>query len=779
MADSENTFPSRRRRKAASDKPVSGKPGASGAAKPTAKPAAKQPAKATPRNSAKPVAKPMAKPAGKGASKATGRPRRKSVNEAVPVPQRQQQTPKKSWGRRIAWGTLWATLLGIILLGVIFIASFYMINIPPVDEAVKAQRSVVYYADGQSEVGSLSRVDRKIIDTSTLPPYVGQAVVASEDRTFFENNGVDVKGIVRAFFNNLTGGQRQGASTLTQQYVENYYTGERSGYVGKYREAILAIKINQVQTKQEILNNYLNTIYFGRSAYGIEAAAHAYFEKDAKDLTLSEAAMLAGIIPAPSSWDPAKNPDKALARWQRVLRLMAEDGYITKEQAEEAQFPQVSERSTFVARAGNSGYLLDQVLAEAVEKTGIAESQLKNGGYRLVSTVDQQKQKQMEQVAADLPADASPNLRVAMVSVDNKSGAIVAEVGGRDYGQSQRNTVTQDTLHPGSTFKAFTLLAALEDGVSLYDRFNGNSPASFKSAPDWHPQNFGNISYGYVTLRKSVANSINTSFLHLNEQIGPEKTVQMATRLGVPKDAAGLDNGIGNVLGSASVHPLDMVNAYTVIANYGVKNDAYMLAEVRDVNDQIVYTAPAPKTQTVVDPELTKQALVAMQDVFEYGTAQGVSLPGWQPAGKSGSTNEFKSALFIGMVPQFTTFAGLYQVGEDGSEQSITPFGGYDEILGGNVPAHMWESYMKAALDSVEPAAWEKPNKKAREAATVSPEPVPSTEPAQPQQPAEPAQPKQPEEPKEPEQPSQPAEPAKPVKPSEPVAPTPGAPTKP
>ena len=630
----------------------------------------------------------------------------KSAKEA-----KRKARSERSLAKRIGWWLLWLFLAGVITVGLVFIISFYMIRIPSVDDAVRDQRSVVYYADGSTELGSLSHVNRQIIDTSKLPKYIGQAVVASEDRTFFENNGVDLKGIARAFWNNVRGGRRQGASTLTQQYVENYYTGDRSGYVGKYREAILALKINQTQSKDEILNNYLNTIYFGRSSYGIQAAAKSYFNKDAKDLTLSEAAMIAGIIPAPSSWDPAKNPEKAKQRFERVIRLMREDGWITDQQANDAKFPEFSKDWGFVQRAGNSGYLLDHVTAEAAKELGISEAAVKNGGYRITATFQKERQDQMRQVVDSKRQGASSLLRVGMVSVNNQTGEVLAEYAGSDYGKSQRSTVTQDVLHPGSTFKPFTLMAALADGKKLTTRYSGSSPAHFPGKGDWAPTNFGHISYGTVTLRKATALSINTAFLRANLDIGPAKTKQMAVKLGIPADSVGLNDDITNTLGVSSVHLWDLAQAYTNVANYGKRKPIHVVREIRDAQNKVVYTAGKPGG-LLVDENVVKQALVAMGDVVSYGSGEDAALRGWRAAGKTGTSNDNKSAVFVGMVPQVTTVVGMFQPAENGSEMSITPFGGFDSITGGTVPVAMWHDYMQLALADLTPARFERPGAK-------------------------------------------------------------------
>ncbi|OKL50573.1 transglycosylase domain-containing protein [Boudabousia marimammalium] len=644
--------------------------------------------------------------------------------------------PKRPWWKRTLIWLAWIILAGIILGAIFFMISYLVIKVPPVDDAVRLQRTAVTYDDGTTEIGSLSEIDRTIIDPAILPEYVGKAVVASEDRSFYENSGIDLKGIARAFWNNIRGNPRQGGSTLTQQYVENYYKGSTAGYTGKYREVILALKINQSQSKEEILGNYLNTIYFGRRAYGIEAASQAYFGKSAKDLTISESALLSGIIPAPSAWDPAKNREKAEQRWTRVINLMAEDGYITQAQKNEAKFPEFLEKSPLSRRSGNSGYILDQVTAELKEKAGMNASDLAASGYTIVTTLNQPRMEAMEQTIKEMPA-GSPNLRVGMISVDNKTGSIIAEYAGADYNKSQRNTVTEDILQAGSTFKPFTLLAAYESGeYNNRTIVDGSSPASFPGG--YRPSNYGGVSYGKVPLRRALALSMNTAFLRVNDKIGPDKTKEMAIRLGIPRDTLGLDDNLSNSLGSASPHLINLAQAFATIGNYGKQVDVHLVREVRSPNGEIVYTEPTAGEQ-VVEANLAKHALDAMQDVVKRsGSAGGAMIRGYQIAGKTGTSSDNKSALFVGIIPQWTTVIGLYQVGADGSSESLSPIGNFREITGGSIPAITWRQYMVRALNGIEAEKFEKPERMENEISEKShteeaiPYETPETDPAAP-----------------------------------------------
>ena len=289
-------------------------------------------------------------------------------------------------------------ILGLIGAGLVagiglFAYLYITTEIPQPEKVAMAENTTVYYNDGVTELGTFSKQNRTIIQCNALPKYVGNAIVASENRTFYEDNGIDIRGIARALVNNLTKGTRQGGSTITQQYAERYYLGETTSYKGKIREAILALKIAQTQDKDEVLCNYMNTIYLGRGAYGIQAAAKAYFNKNAQDLTLNEAAMLAGIIPSPSNWDPAVNQKKAESRFKRVINIMREDGYITGKEAKEAQMPATSQNTQLQdVYKGPNGYLLQMVRSELVQAKAFTTDDLDTGGYKIITTIDKSKQ---------------------------------------------------------------------------------------------------------------------------------------------------------------------------------------------------------------------------------------------------------------------------------------------------------------------------------------------------------------------------------------------------
>lgn len=607
--------------------------------------------------------------------------------------------PQRKWPKRLGVGLL-CTFLGLIIVGVAgFAIAYATIRVPEPGEFALAQKTTVYYADGKTEMGTFAEMNRTIIDTSQIPDYVGQAVVSSEDRTFFTNSGIDLKGIARAFINNITGGDLQGASTLLQQYVERYYLDTTTGYLGKAKEAILALKINKQQSKAEILDNYLNTIYFGRGSYGIEEAAKNYFGVHAKQLNVSQAAMLAGIIPAPSAWDPAQNMNMAQQRWERVRKRMVEDGWISSDDAKKMKFPDTIKGVKNESMKGTNGYLMQQVRSELASQAGISAEQVDSGGYKIISTIDQNKQKAAVDAVNALPEGASPNLHVALSSVNPENGEIYALYGGKDYQKIQRNAATQDIAMAGSTFKPFGLVAYAAEGGSLHDRYSGNSPLTLPDGTTVH--NYANQSYGTVDMVRATALSINTAFIQMNQSMGAAKTRDAAIKLGIPEKTQDLDENLGNILGSSAPHNIDLTRAYSTIAAGGQRTTPHIVREVTDTAGNTLYRGSTAKEEVFKAEDMSK-VLPGLKAAAQWGSADKARNLGRPVAGKTGSSEENKSAQFAGFIPQMATVVTMYQEGDNGSVQSITPFGGYGEITGATIPGDLWLKYMAAATDGME-----------------------------------------------------------------------------
>lgn len=610
--------------------------------------------------------------------------------------------PREGLGPIRRWIPSWRFFLGtffaLTALGIGALAGLYVTtNIPEVDDFALAQTTKVYYSDGATELGSFSELNRSSVSLADVSEHLQHAVIASEDSSFYENSGVDLRGIARALWNNIQGKPTQGGSTLTQQYVERYYTGTTTSLFGKLKEAILALKIDSQQSKETILENYLNTIYFGRGAYGIEAAAQAYFGVPAKDLTLSQSATLAGIIPAPSAWDPAVSPERAEQRFERVIARMVSERWITQEEADTASFPEVLEPSKDNAYAGTDGYLLAAARNELVDN-GFTEEELATGGYRIVTTIDAAKQQAAVEAVANLPQDKPDNYYVGLISVDPRNGEIYAMYGGKDYLERQRNSALQDRAQAGSTFKAFAVAAAMDAGISPLERYD--SPATYTIAnPGGTDLTFNNVdgrSYYSVPLTNMTAQSLNTGFIKLNEEIGPNKTRDMAVKLGLPEDTPGLDNGVGNVLGSASPRAVDMATAFSTIANGGEKTTPHIVREVFQGENRI-YTGNTVGERAISE-ETAQLSTYVLENTLKYGgTAANAALPGREAAGKTGTSTGPKSAWFAAYVPQMVTVVNMYAVGEDGSEAVLEPFGGVYQVAGGDFPAQVWHDYMATA----------------------------------------------------------------------------------
>lgn len=616
------------------------------------------------------------------------------------------------------WLPSWRLILGAFatvgLLGVLVVVVWYSrVTVPTPSDFAEYQTTTVYFSDGTTPMGTFAEQNRTIVAGETIPEHVKQAVVAAEDRTFYENPGINPAGIARALYLNVTGKDQQGGSSITQQYAERYYSDETiSDIRGKIEEAMLAVKLARVQDKDQILANYLNTIYFGRDSYGIEAAARAYFGVGVAELDVSQGALLAGLIPSPNNFDPRISLEQAERRWDYVLDGMVITGALSQAERDAQVFPQAIEFAPADVYAGPNGYLLDMVRRELVA-AGFPEAELGQRGYRITTTIDPGLQQMAVESVAAVPADHSPNLRIGVVTLEPGNGAIRALYGGPDYLTIARNAVTQDGAQAGSTFKPFALVAYLEAGNSLRSRFNGNSNVVIDGYSTDPLKNFGRgngQSFGEIDVVKATANSVNTVYAQMNVEVGFDATLDAATRAGVcaswaqnEEDCSLFDTQhvFANVLGTSSPHPLDMAQAFNTFANKGVRTEPYIVQTVTDADGGVAYES-SQNPERAFAADVMADTTYALSQVVEQGTAQGAQDIGYPVAGKTGTSSDNKSAWFIGYTAQLTTAVAMYQVGTDDAgkaiAESITPFAGYSQITGGSAPLDLWTAYMTRAM---------------------------------------------------------------------------------
>lgn len=599
---------------------------------------------------------------------------------------------------------LWMIILFTLFIAIgllLFAYLYYTTEIPQPYKIAMADKTKVFYSDGKTEIGSFAEQNREIINCSILPKYVGNAIVASENRSFYRDNGIDFKGIGRALIHNVTKRKRWGGSTITQQYAERYYLGETKTYIGKLHEAILALKISQTQDKSTVLCNYMNTIYLGRGAYGIQAASKAYFGVDAKDLTLAQSALLAGIIPAPSSWDPAVGNEEARLRFNRVLKIMEKDGYITSKEREKTKFPKTLNQKSQNIYAGPNGYILHMVREELTKSKAFSKEDLDTGGYRIITTIDKNKQNLMFKVASPsqtMRKILPQGIQVGSISINPKNGSIISIYAGDDYVKKPLNNVTQALYEPGSTMKPFALMGAIQAGMNLNTLFNGDSPIKFDGIKD-PVKNFSNISYGNIDMYQATAKSVNTPYMALQQKLGRRVIAQTAVAAGLsPKRVTG-ENPF-TVLGNDNVHVSEIAQAYSTFANKGNRPDLHIVSRVKNSENRDVYSTPITLKQ-VFSPNNAALASKAMLGTVDHGTATEVKKLGRPMAGKSGTANDQTAVSFIGFAPNVVTVFALWYPDCNGNPQVIPTFRGGFGLSGSSLPVHLFTLYMRNALKDV------------------------------------------------------------------------------
>lgn len=512
-----------------------------------------------------------------------------------------------------------------------------------------------------------------------MSPYIPQAVIAIEDRRFYSHFGVDLIGIVRAMVENLLAGHLvQGGSTITQQLAKNLFLEPDRTLERKVQEVLLALWLEQKHTKNQILEMYLNRMYFGSGAYGVEAASRRYFNKPASKVTLAEAALLAGLLKAPSRLSPARDPRAAEARAQTVLAAMREQGMINDRELASA----ISAPATRAASywTGSEHYVADRVMEELPELVGEVSADIV-----VETTIDLDLQKVAERTIRHLIDQHRKKLDVsqgALVAIDG-AGAVRALVGGYDYAHSQFDRALEARRQPGSAFKPFVFMAAMEDGRTP-DSLRNDAPVRIGK---WMPENYGDKYYGRVTLQEALAKSLNSVAAQLVMEVGPKAVVEVAHRMGIESD---LKANASIALGTSEVTPIELTAAFVPFANGGYRPEIHFIRRITTTSGKVLYHTPHGSLPRVVNPRVLGMMNAMMKDTLKYGTGRKADF-GWPAAGKTGTSQNFRDAWFVGYTANLVT--GVWFGNDDGH-----PMKG---VTGGSLPAVAWHDFMAAAHKGV------------------------------------------------------------------------------
>ncbi|WP_188408023.1 transglycosylase domain-containing protein [Agaricicola taiwanensis] len=581
-------------------------------------------------------------------------------------------------GRIFRFGMTVAVLGGIALAGLLV---YEIGKLPPIHELAVPKRppSMTMIAPNTMVLATRGET-AGFVGIEEMPPDLPNAVIAIEDRRFRSHWGFDPKGILRAAVENFrAGGFVQGGSTLTQQLAKNIFLTPDRSLERKFQELILAGWLEMSFTKDEILEMYLNRVYFGAGAHGVEAAARRFFGKSARNVSLAEAAILAGLVQAPSRLAPTKNPDAANARAKLVLAAMADAGFITQQEAQQA-FAAPS-AVTPPPPQDSTGYVADWVASEVDRLIGPYENDI-----FVDVTVDPTMQKFAEQALVEGLEKRGKELGVsqgALVAL-SPDGAVQALVGGRSYAESSFNRAIQARRQPGSSFKPFVYLAALETGLTPFD-VRLDAPVRYGN---WSPENSNKKYHGNVTLTQALAFSLNTVAVRLAVEVGPQNVANLAAELGIHSK---LTPNASLALGTSEVTPLEMATAYTPFANGGARVEPYVVTRITDAEGKVIYERQAPPRVDVIAPEYVGMMNSMLRETLRVGTASKAELPGWDAAGKTGTSQDYRDAWFVGYTTNMVTAVWL---GNDDNSPT-------KRASGSNLPVTVWSSFMQRALEGV------------------------------------------------------------------------------
>jgi penicillin-binding protein 1A len=610
---------------------------------------------------------------------------------------------KRPAGSRRPWWKRW--WVGLLVVPLVLVAAmglllfFLVFSRVPLPDDIAAQTSIVYDVNGDEVSGLAAELSREDRDLQEIPEHVREAVMGAEDRGFYDHRGISARGIARALFTNVRAGDiEQGGSTVTQQYVKNAEAGTEQTYTRKVREAALSIKLEQAYSKDEILEFYLNTVYWGRGAYGIEAAAQAYFDVPVEDLDVNEAATLAGMLAAPEAMDPTENPNRADQRRRYTLAGMHEAGWLTATERDElidAGLPEVTERQRL--DHGPNSWYLDAVRWELSRISELDDGELFRG-LAIHTELDPRLQELAQEAATKAVAEG-PTDSAAIVSVHPDSGGVRALVGGPDITQNEYNVALRAARQSGSTFKAFTLQAYLEAGHSPERRFP--APAQLE-VDDYTANNYGGSAYGEQSVRQATATSTNTVYVQMQEEVGREQVIDASRRAGLPVDTSEAVYPTTNrprdwrvepfaslTLGSREYSPLELASAFGTYAAEGLHVTPHLITRVESPDGTVLWE-PRIREERDVPLNVSRAVTDVLRGVVQSGTGTAADI-GRPSAGKTGTTTNQRDAWYVGYVPQLSTAVWLGNLDEEEEIEGTA--------TGGGLAAPVWGEYMRAAVE--------------------------------------------------------------------------------
>ncbi|MEA5091363.1 MAG: penicillin-binding protein 1A [Acidaminococcaceae bacterium] len=605
--------------------------------------------------------------------------------------------------KRSIMGAVFSAFIALVMVGLISIASFFGLakfttNTILAKDIVQPASSQFFDVNGDLLTTTDSEEDRLPVSFKKVPKNLQNAFLAAEDIRFYEHGGIDYKGIVRALFSNIFYGEIQGGSTITQQLAKNFFLTPERTLTRKVHEAFIALQLEQKYTKQEIFEMYLNQIYFGRGAYGVESAANTYFGKHVEDLSLAECAMLAGIPKSPNYYSPINNPKAGAERQKVVLEQMAKYNFITKDQMNKA-INQKLVYKNIVTDLGSKKYFINYCIQLLIDQYG--PDAVYKQGMKVYTTLDPDMQKAAEKAVKLTPnfyTDKSKLVQPqsALVAVDPQTGYIKAMIGGR--GNDQFNRAVLAERQPGSAFKPFVYLNALEHGATPNTQIEDKEIVG-----DWNPHNYDNRWHGIVTMRTALIHSYNIPAIKTAIKYGTKDVVSLAKRFGITtlvEDGPNTDANPAMALGGLThgVTPLEMAGAYAAMANMGVYNKPVAITKVVDRNGKVLYQHKANPVR-VCKASNAYMLVDMMRDVMTKGSGTGAAIS--RPAaGKTGTTSEWKDAWFVGFTPDLS--AAVW-IGDDNNDS-------LGEMTGADEPASIWRVFMSSALSDIPASNFVKPS---------------------------------------------------------------------